>query len=263
VIREKHVDVKGVAIPNKADTFSFPVAGTDYSKDITPITGYSVKGYKEGPTPPNGNGTYTTGATAYIKPVTKSTTMFFVYGLYVETTVTITKTITGSLADMKKKFAFTVYFTDASGKELDQNTKFVFTGGTIEGMTGITAPDGGTLTLDFEGKDSFTLGHGQAITIKGVPSDVKINIKETPDKYYAASYTDRLDGSGEDLNYTDFITVGDDVRRFDFVNDRIEIVPTGVCTGFCVPFAILFAIMLLLAASAIVIGYMRRQKCER
>ncbi|MCL1880354.1 MAG: prealbumin-like fold domain-containing protein [Actinomycetia bacterium] len=80
-VTEKYVDINGAAIPAVADTAAYFMSGAAYSKVIPTIADHSVKGYKIGPNPPNGLGSFTLGTTASIPSVTGNTIVYFVYGL--------------------------------------------------------------------------------------------------------------------------------------------------------------------------------------
>lgn len=94
--------------------------------------------------------------------------------------VTITKQVTGLLGDTNKEFAFNVSIT--------QN-------GTA--CTGVTAKKGSTeVSLN-----SFTLKHGETVTLENVPIGATITVNEsTPGEHYtvySTGYNDGQNGSGE------------------------------------------------------------------
>ena len=148
------------------------------------------------------------------------------------TDVTISKTIAGDLANMTQTFEFTVYVTDSSHAE------FQYESSTIPG---------GVLVFDEEGKATFTLGHGQEITIKDVPVDAMIRIVETTHHHYIASFKDSAEDHYEREPDTGFRLVGEAPRTFDFLNTIDLPPPVGVDMGTHGPAAImLFAIPLIL-----------------
>jgi hypothetical protein len=238
-ITEKHVDKNGNPIPGIDDGFSLVAKGETYSKDIPTIPGYVIKGYKEGPTPPSGNGTYTPGKIATFSPVNGSMIMYFVYDIdYGTADVTVSKIIEGDFANMTKVFAFTAYFTDADGKKLDKGTTF--------------ACSDGTLTLGESGEDTFSLGHGQAITIKDVPVGTFIRIEETDGGNYTVTIIDSVDG------FIPGKTTGDKPidnqgRTFEFTNTRIIPVPTGLDDGDQILMTML--LLTILMAGGIISGF--------
>lgn len=97
-----------------------------------------------------------------------------------ETDVTITKQVTGLLGDTNKEFAFSVSIT--------QN-------GTA--CTGVTAKKGSTEVF----LNSFTLKHGETVTLENVPIGATITVNEsTPGEHYtvySTGYNDGQNGSGE------------------------------------------------------------------
>ncbi|MCL2538796.1 MAG: hypothetical protein FWE66_00510, partial [Oscillospiraceae bacterium] len=115
---------------------------------------------------------------------------------------------------------------------LNRGVEFIYSGGTVPGM-GAVAPADGALTLDEFGKDSFTLKHGQAITILNVPADVKIRLIEAVDNSYSPSFTDSAGAGG--ANDTDFRVLsagGATERVFEFFNaQKVDPVPTGIADG--------------------------------
>lgn len=94
--------------------------------------------------------------------------------------VTITKQVTGLLGDTNKEFAFSVSIT--------QN-------GTA--CTGVTAKKGSTEVSP----NSFTLKHGETVTLENVPIGATITVNEsTPGEHYtvySTGYNDGQNGSGE------------------------------------------------------------------
>lgn len=94
--------------------------------------------------------------------------------------VTITKQVTGLLGDTNKEFAFSVSIT--------QN-------GTA--CTGVTAKKGSTEVF----LNSFTLKHGETVTLENVPIGATITVNEsTPGEHYtvySTGYNDGQNGSGE------------------------------------------------------------------
>jgi hypothetical protein len=146
-----------------------------------------------------------------------------------ETSVTITKVVTGDYADKTKAFTFTVYFQDSTGTALANGTTFTYTGGILAG-SGATAPANGTLTLGGgDGKAQFTLKHGQTITINDVAATSKVRAAENP-AGYTPSFTDSLDAVLLPYNAPDtgVRSMTDDARIFAFSNDRDAPPPTGI-----------------------------------
>jgi len=188
-----------------------------------------------------------TGA-SYTHPVTEHThvTGNFNSSTITTTTLSISKEITGKFGNRSNDFEFTVFFTDLDGKPLPAGTQFDYTGD-IAADSGAAAPPDGILVLDSNGSASFRLGHGQLITVKGVPLGRYVQIVETPDAKYTASFADSIyEGIIFNSNETGslYITEG---RSFSFYNERIVIVPTGINLGGA-GVVIQLLVLLLLAA---------------
>ena len=146
------------------------------------------------------------------------------------TTLTVSKTVTGTFANMNKEFEFTIYFEDTSGNALPSNTRFNYTGDIVAG-SGAKAPADGILILDSSGSAAFTLGHGQVIVIEDVSLDNNIRIIETSDDNYAVSFRDSENGNNVTPgNDTQMRAMTED-RVFGFINDRNVIPNTGIALG--------------------------------
>jgi len=192
--------------------------------------------------------------------VTDTTGSHFASGstvtLYAQWTVsaknlTISKTLTGAYADMTKAFDFTVYFQDSAGVPLASGTQFTY--------TGTAAPSGGTLMLDSEGKATFTLSHGQTITIAGVSTSSKVRIVETTDANYTTSFVDSVAPSmivtAADTGIRNMTSAD---RTFAFTNARIAVTPAGISTGGNA--LTLLAVLAIMAGLAAMVAYRRRRK---
>jgi len=105
------------------------------------------------------------------------------------TTLTVSKTVTGSTADPTRDFSFKVsFFQNAAGTTpWAPGQPLSYTGGSI--ITGVSAPANGTLTL-VNGAATFTLKHGQSITIAGIPEGTYIEVAEVADSQYSTSFTE-------------------------------------------------------------------------
>ena len=144
--------------------------------------------------------------------------------------VTITKTVRGAFADMTRSFEFTIYFMDGSTNQLAAGTTLFYEGGSVHG-SGVNPPPNDSLTLEAGGKATFNLKHGQSITIKDLQSDYWVQIVETSDGSYNASFTyndDQLGEVSKQSVFTDPIYVDVSGRTIDFVNTRALIPPTGI-----------------------------------
>jgi hypothetical protein len=155
-------------------------------------------------------------------------TIYFVYELYSETDMTVSKTVEGKFADHTKYFTFTMSLAYENDDPLSAGEEFDFT--IIDTNSGAPAEDG-TLILTAGGNVDFQLKHGQMITISGIPSFVKAGFKEsTPDGYFT-SYKYSEDQGSTNGNDTGLILAGSSPKTFDFINREMVIVPTGIDGG--------------------------------
>ncbi|MCL2670926.1 MAG: hypothetical protein FWF10_02690 [Clostridiales bacterium] len=172
----------------------------------------------------------------------------------------VSETVTGAYGDKTKAFEFTVAIKDKDGNLLGTGTSFQYEGGVLPGF-GATKPADGTLYL-VSGEDTFYLSHGQTITIKDLPSNCEIRIAETVDyNYYTAAFTDSAGASGTDD--TGFRILGTDERHIDFVNDRMEVVLTGIAGDSWFVMALLLLSGLGLLAGMVAMERYRRKACRR
>ncbi len=115
--------------------------------------------------------------------------------------LTVSKTVTGNMGDRDQAFEFQITLKDAKGIPLAGS--FTYTGNS---MNGIDAPDSGTLMLN-NGIATFTLKHGQGITISGLPAGTQYIISEP---------------EAEADGYTTTITVGTEKAQAGYeVNDTL------------------------------------------
>lgn len=259
-INEYYVDIAGNKLegikPNPGMTLVSP--NDAYTKTGIPsVTDYTYIGYKWDKKP-DGDADIKSGTPSGEK-ITAERTIYFVYAPYIETDVTVSKTVTGEFANKTTAFKFTVRFTDSKGVPLKLKEPFEYEGGAFAGSETApslrsNAPADGTLSLNTNGEATFTLKHGQKITIKKVPANVMIQIIETRDSIYAASFKDSLDNSVKAKNDTGALTVGAAARTFDFVNERIIIVPTGIDAGIWIPAAILPLAGLIILSCVIILN---------
>ena len=157
--------------------------------------------------------------------------------------VTITKTVTGQYSNVNHNFDFTVYFQDKSEKALPIATilEYEKTG------DGISTPEIGDLILDGEGKATFSLKNGQNLVIKDVLENGYIKVVETKLLNYETTFKDNektYSESGRDTDYQKIMVS----REFDFVNNRDEIVITGLTSDNLQAFSVVLAI------SAVLLG---------
>ena len=134
--------------------------------------------------------------------------------------LTITKTVTGDMGDRSSTntFAFTLTVSGAAS-----GTQYSYTG-----------TNSGTLTLNSSSQATFSLAHGQSITIEALPLSTTITLTETHGYYRVSvpasaptnmsSYTISTDSGG--TNGAAFQLAGD--ATLDVTNDLPAVAPTGV-----------------------------------
>ncbi|MDR2196485.1 MAG: hypothetical protein LBO07_00765, partial [Coriobacteriales bacterium] len=138
------------------------------------------------------------------------------------TTLTLSKQVAGENADTTKAFEFTLWLYDYDGTTpLPQGTQFSYTGGVLAG-SGATAPSGGTLTLDADGKAAFSLAHGQSVTVAALPENRHVRIVEAgaATSSYAASFKDSAETAAEQGADTGVRALSATPRSFDFTNTK-------------------------------------------
>ena len=227
-VTEKHVDINGAAIPGIGDNITTIPHNSNYSKAVTPITDYNILGYKWD-TAPNGSGSDISSGTPS-RTITKAETIYFVYEVKKLTAdVTISKMVEGIFGDRTKLFSFTVYFAATGGGPLPAGTTFAYESDVITDSGAVAQPNG-ALELETGGWDIFSLKHGQTITIKDIPADIKIQIKEAADSNYTAKIKDGGNEIGQNGD-TGAVLVGDEGRIFAFVNERKSPPVVGVVAG--------------------------------
>ena len=174
--------------------------------------------------------------------------------------VTVTKTVTGEYGDKTRQFLFTIFFEDRFGEPLAEDTTFDCIGD-ILADSGATAPEINELILEEGGKASFTLSHGQSLTVKEVASNGKIRIAEEENDCYITSFVDEKDPDNEHFANAGMWDLTPENRTFHFINTRKLVAETGITTGntsmmFLFPLLIVSAILMNLAAKK----YCRRRR---
>lgn len=148
--------------------------------------------------------------------VSDETTYYYPQWTY--PTLTISNQVTGSVADKNKKFTYTIYAKPGPGF-IYSGQDFPYTGGTIAGISGVTAPDNGTKTSNNTGEFTIQLSHGQSVTIQlpGYYDDVSVSQgKESP---YWTVYTTE-ENKKYNQNYREQISVNATNRSLAFVNSN-------------------------------------------
>ena len=139
--------------------------------------------------------------------------------------LTVTKTVTGDMGDTRPSNAFTFTLTVA---EMAPGTKIAYTKETAAGTAS------GTLTLDNAGQASFTLAHGENITIQALPLGNTITVTEE-NGYYKMIVPDEAPANMEDYGAVSesgrtkgatFTLSGDAALAVE--NNLPPVAPTGV-----------------------------------
>ncbi len=167
--------------------------------------------------------------------------------------LTIEKQVTGEMGDRDKPFTFQI---SVPGME---NQTLSYTGGTWEGAPAdVQPPSGDSLTLNEKGEATFTLSHGQTITIHGLPVGTTYTITE-PDAQ-ADGYT--VTASGEDAKMSRDASCNGTLNRattVTYTNQKATAVPTGIRQD-TLPWLLALACGLGGCAALCVTGKIRRRK---
>lgn len=125
------------------------------------------------------------GSTGTIADETTSTAAFTNARLY---KFTVSKQVSGSAASKTQAFPITIKLSNSDGSLV--SGKFSYTGGTVSGVDGATAPENGSLTFT-NGTATVSLSHGQQITIQGIPSGATYTVNEVDGSHdhYDATYS--------------------------------------------------------------------------
>lgn len=133
-------------------------------------------------------------------------------------TLTISNQVTGSVADKNKKFTYTIYAQRASGDQYN-GQDFPYTGGTIAGISGVTAPANGTKTGDYNGEFIIELSHGQSVTIQLPDYYDYVSVSQGKESPYWTVYTTE-ENKKYNQNYREKISVNATNRSLAFVNSN-------------------------------------------
>ncbi len=149
-----------------------------------------------------------------------------ILGFEARTDITISKQVTGAYADPHKSFTFTLYLKDAQGQPLPEGTQLMYVGGRLV-EDGGPVLENGVLTLGVAGEGTFTLQHGQTITLVGVQA-AYIQVVEGADATYSAYVDANGDGQFISGNDTGLLAVEGLEMQMDYRNERLMVVPTGI-----------------------------------
>lgn len=144
---------------------------------------------------------------------------------YKVASLTISKTVTGTMGDRDKDFEFDITLKTPQGNVLTGN--YAYIGGMSENITGVDEKEDGTLKLDDSGKGKFTLKHGQSIAIYGLPAGCTYEICESnaeKDGYKTIITT----AQGSEVAYTTEGLLSNVSTSVAFENSRDNIPNTGI-----------------------------------
>lgn len=148
--------------------------------------------------------------------VSDETTYYYPQWTY--PTLTISNQVTGSVADKNKKFTYTIYAQPGPGFRYN-GQEFPYTGGTIAGISGVTAPVNGTKTGDYNGEFTIELSHGQSVTIQLPGYYDYVSVSQNKESPYWTVYTTE-ENKQYNQNYTGEISVNATNRSLAFVNSN-------------------------------------------
>lgn len=134
-------------------------------------------------------------------------------------TLTISNQITGSTADKSKIFTYTIAVNNESGTAYSGKS-FSYTGGTVDGETGVTAPANGIASSNSSGEIKISLSHGQKVTIQlpGYYDQVKVTQNEI--STYWTTYTTEADEKFNSNATENPISMDATNRSLAFVNSN-------------------------------------------
>ena len=224
VITEKHTDIYGNPIADVSDSISLAGPGTVYSKTLPAIPGYIAAGYTWLRAPDGSGADYTPGNPSGIA-VSANADIYLVYRAVSNTTLTVSKTVTGTMANKTARFGFTIGMFDYDGTAL-AGAAFAYEITDISGVTVVAD----VLTLSSNGEWTFRLKHGERLVINSVSSESYIRIVEEAAAYYEASFIDSEDVTAAQIfsGDTALLTMTGDPRAIAFINERIIVPETGI-----------------------------------
>ena len=164
------------------------------------------------------NSTNSGKAQVFLTSVTVSGATTY-YPQWTYPTLTISNQITGSTADKSKIFTYTIAVNDESGTAYSGKS-FSYTGGTVDGETGVTAPANGIASSNSSGEIKISLSHGQKVTIQlpGYYDQVKVTQSEI--STYWTTYTTEADEKFNSNATENPISMDATNRSLAFVNSN-------------------------------------------
>ena len=143
------------------------------------------------------------------------------------TTLTVSKEVTGDLANRIIAFDFTVILQDSTGNPQSTGEPLLYT---VTDSNQVVLRTG-ALTLDNEGRAMFSLRHGQRIHITEVPLEGSVQIVEALDDHYQAWFTDSESVESKEKGHDTGLRSMTEDRVFHFENARFEVPATGIALG--------------------------------
>ena len=164
------------------------------------------------------NSTNSGKSQVFLTSVTVSSATTY-YPQWTYPTLTISNQITGSTADKSKIFTYTIAVNDESGTAYSGKS-FSYTGGTVDGETGVTAPANGIASSNSSGEIKISLSHGQKVTIQlpGYYDQVKVTQREI--STYWTTYTTEADEKFNSNATENPISMDATNRSLAFVNSN-------------------------------------------
>lgn len=164
------------------------------------------------------NSTNSGKAQVFLTSVTVSGATTY-YPQWTYPTLTISNQITGSTADKSKIFTYTIAVNNESGTAYSGKS-FSYTGGTVDGETGVTAPANGIASSNSSGEIKISLSHGQKVTIQlpGYYDQVKVTQSEI--STYWTTYTTEADEKFNSNATENPISMDATNRSLAFVNSN-------------------------------------------
>ena len=138
--------------------------------------------------------------------------------------LSVTKQIEGNMADMTKKFEFTVVFTPAEGTAFDTTVQIANDAASTKREYNATANEDGTYTIVFE------LGDDETATFTNIPVGTTYTVSENEDGY-TKKHTTEADGS----------ITGGDTDADVWTNTLTSEIDTGI-TMDSMPYILLLAV---------------------
>lgn len=162
--------------------------------------------------------------------------------------LTVSKEVTGSLGDRNRDFSFTITLYEKEDGSVLTGT---YTASGSAALTGPSATDTAfSLTEADKGKVTFTLKHGQSMTIQGLPKHCYYSVEEID--YSREGYISSADGETECKDMK-----GD--KSVKFTNSADAAPPTGIDLDV-LPHALLLLLILLFGGTWVFLDLKKRQR---